>query len=322
MSKTTLTNLVNLQNETTAVNAINQNNSTITTAFENTLSRDGTAPNQMAANIDMNNNRILNLPAPTSNYEPLRSIDATTLAAGNITVSSLPAGGTANQVLTKNSSTNYDVSWQNKGTATTSPTYTVLSSVGSGTYTLPVNCFWIEVEMVGAGGGGWGSGVGATAGAQGSSTAFGTFSCSGGSAGTTQTAGGLPGSVFAVAGQVSFSGQQGGTGNSAVSQAPGGDGGCSPFGGNGKGGVLGGGAGGNAVPNTGSGGGGGGGSSSTTNTGGGGGSGGYIRVIISSPASSYFYSVGTGGSGGLAGTNGAAGGSGGAGFIIVKEYYK
>lgn len=59
--KITLTNLVNLQNETTAVNAINANNAVLTAALNNTLSRDGTAPNQMQSNLDVNGNQILNL---------------------------------------------------------------------------------------------------------------------------------------------------------------------------------------------------------------------------------------------------------------------
>lgn len=107
--KVVLTNLVNLQNETTAVNAINNNNNAITIAMDNTLSRDGTLPNQMLAQLDMNSNRIINLPLPVSHFEPLRVID---VPGNGITVSPLPAGGTAGQVLEKNSSTNFDVSWQ------------------------------------------------------------------------------------------------------------------------------------------------------------------------------------------------------------------
>lgn len=60
MSKITLTPLVNLQNETTAVNAINANNAIIQAAFDNTLSRDGTSPNQMDASLDMNSSQIIN----------------------------------------------------------------------------------------------------------------------------------------------------------------------------------------------------------------------------------------------------------------------
>lgn len=49
---------------------INGNNAEIETAFDNTLSRDGSTPNQMEASLDMNSNRILNLPAATTNSEP------------------------------------------------------------------------------------------------------------------------------------------------------------------------------------------------------------------------------------------------------------
>lgn len=73
--KITLNNLANLQNENTAVGTINANNDTLETAFDNTLSRDGTSPNQMEAVLDMNSNRIINLPEPTSSDEPVRLID-------------------------------------------------------------------------------------------------------------------------------------------------------------------------------------------------------------------------------------------------------
>lgn len=117
MSKITLNDLTDLQNETTAVNVINSNSSTIETAFDNTLSRDGTSPNQMSSNLDMNSNSILNLPTPTSNFEPIRLIDASTLGSGGtITINPLPAGGTTGQSLVKNSSTNFDTSWQTTGT--------------------------------------------------------------------------------------------------------------------------------------------------------------------------------------------------------------
>ncbi len=72
MSKITLTDLANLQNETTAVNAINANNAVLETAFDNTVSRDGTSPNEMNASLDMNSNRVINLPVPVSSGEPVR----------------------------------------------------------------------------------------------------------------------------------------------------------------------------------------------------------------------------------------------------------
>ena len=59
-----------------------------------------------------------------------------------------------------------------------------------------------------------------------------------------------------------------------------------------------------------------------TNTGGGGGgAGGFVDAIISSPAATYAYSVGSGGSGGSAGTSGHTGGAGAAGYIEVTEFY-
>lgn len=75
MAKLTLDDLANLENETTATSTINANNALIEAALENTLSRDGTTPNQMDANLDMNSRRILNLPAPVSSGEPLRLAD-------------------------------------------------------------------------------------------------------------------------------------------------------------------------------------------------------------------------------------------------------
>lgn len=60
MSKITLTNLANLENETTAVSVINANMAIIQTAMDNTLSRDGTSPNTMGASFDLNGNQLLN----------------------------------------------------------------------------------------------------------------------------------------------------------------------------------------------------------------------------------------------------------------------
>jgi hypothetical protein len=75
MSKVTLNDLASLANEASAIASINSNNTALETAFENTLSRDGTSPNTMGANIDMNSNRVLNLPEPVADQEPLRLID-------------------------------------------------------------------------------------------------------------------------------------------------------------------------------------------------------------------------------------------------------
>lgn len=69
--KINLTDLSNLQNEVTAVAAINGNNNIIEAAVENSISRDGTAPNQMNSDFDMNSNKILNLPNAVSDQEPV-----------------------------------------------------------------------------------------------------------------------------------------------------------------------------------------------------------------------------------------------------------
>lgn len=75
MTKVTLDDLANLTNETSAVNTINENNDRVVAAIDNTLSRDGSTPNQMEANLDMNSNRILNLPAAVSSGEPIRKAE-------------------------------------------------------------------------------------------------------------------------------------------------------------------------------------------------------------------------------------------------------
>lgn len=110
MAKLTLSNLSSLSNETSAITAINANSDLIETAIENTLSRDGTSPNQMSASLDMNSNRILNLPNPLTAAEPLRYEDLSDFVGGG-TVTNIPAGGSSGYVLAKNSNTDYDVHW-------------------------------------------------------------------------------------------------------------------------------------------------------------------------------------------------------------------
>lgn len=80
MAKLTLADLTSLQNQQTAINQINNNSALIETALENTLSRDGTAPNQMGANLDMNGWHINNLPIPSADTDPVRRIDLTNVS--------------------------------------------------------------------------------------------------------------------------------------------------------------------------------------------------------------------------------------------------
>lgn len=110
--KITLGSIASFQNDSTAAAQYNSNNALITVALNNTLSRDGTSPNQMLNTLDMNSFNIVNLPAPLTLNSPLRLSDLNKFISGG-TISALPAGGTLNQVLGKNSSVDFDVSWRN-----------------------------------------------------------------------------------------------------------------------------------------------------------------------------------------------------------------
>lgn len=85
MSKITLSSILNNYFSTTKINS---NFATIQTAIDNTISRDGTGPNQMLAPFDMNGYQIINLPAPTSDNSPVRLQDV----ASNISILQALAG--------------------------------------------------------------------------------------------------------------------------------------------------------------------------------------------------------------------------------------
>lgn len=158
---TNLTTFASLQNDTSATTDLNSNFSAINTALTGCLSILGQAPNQMQSNLDMNQNRLINLPPPVSINEPMRLSDATTLnGGGTITVTSqLPVGGTVNQVLGKNSSTNFDVSWQTLPSAL-SNVFNILNVQvfsSSATYTPTTGMLYCIIECIGGGGAGGGT---------------------------------------------------------------------------------------------------------------------------------------------------------------------
>ena len=64
----TLSDITTGHGTTTKLNA---NFDAIEQAFDNTLSRDGSSPNAMEADLDMNSNQILNLPDATTSSEPI-----------------------------------------------------------------------------------------------------------------------------------------------------------------------------------------------------------------------------------------------------------
>lgn len=72
MAKLTLTDESSGYQTTTQRNA---NYAAIEAALENTLSRDGTSPNSMLSNLDMNSNRVINLAAPTASSDAARWVD-------------------------------------------------------------------------------------------------------------------------------------------------------------------------------------------------------------------------------------------------------
>ena len=200
--------------------------------------------------------------------------------------------------------------------ATVPEQITVYTS-GSGTYTVPANCAYLKIRMVGGGGGGAGSGGGSGAGNAGNGGAGGTstFGSSlisatgGGGGGASSTGGGSGGSgtISSPATGVIFPGVQGtnmGFYNTAVQVYTGNSGGPpTPLGVYGSGGA-----------NVGAGG-------TVVCVGGTGGSAGYVEAVVSSPSATYSYAVGAGGAGGTAGTSGSAGLAGGSGAVYITAYF-
>ena len=108
MAKLTLSDL---SSGSYTVDLLNQNFELIEAAFENTLSRDGTAPNMMQAHLDMNSNRILNLPNASSNGEP-------------VTLAQLNALGTLNLYTPENHVHDWNTQISNKPTTFTPAAHT------------------------------------------------------------------------------------------------------------------------------------------------------------------------------------------------------
>lgn len=128
MAKLTLSDPVNLQNESTFITTIATNNAAIETAMENTLSRDGTTPNTMSASLDMNSNRIINLPAPAADNDPARRIDV-----GNAPgfASAAAASATAAATSATNASTSATNAASSAAAASTSATNAATSETNA-----------------------------------------------------------------------------------------------------------------------------------------------------------------------------------------------
>ena len=262
---------------------------------------------------------------------------------GGTTLYTVIPGSSIVVTLVNNGSSNGTWSALSSGSGTggqpTISTVTLTSHTGgfsanaSGTYTPPSGTKYIKVRLVGGGGGGASSSnasASINAGGSGGDTTFGTslLVANGGAGGASNTNGGAGGTASLGSGPIGLAfiggrGQGGNISGTSGVYTVGGSGASSPFGGAGGGGseVT---AGYNAAINTGSGGGGAGGpspSGGNSTSGGGGGAGGFVDAIITSPSSTYSYSVGTAGTSATAGSGGQASGSGGSGVIIVEEYY-
>ena len=209
------------------------------------------------------------------------------------------------------------------------PTFQIFTS-GNGTYIRPANVKYIRVKMVGGGGGGQASNASPTAwgptGLSGSASYFMNgplfLAAGGGSPGGINGGNGGTNTVTGISSLISIAGSSGNAGQykGVQDDESSGGGGNSFFGGAG-GAVIGYYNGNNAAASSGSGGSGGGLFEAWEgHCGAGGGAGGYLEVIISNPAASYTYFVGSGGSGGVP-TFGTNGGAGASGLIIVEEYY-
>jgi len=70
----------------TGISKLNAHLQIIEDAFENTLSRDGSAPNQMEADIDLNDNQIINTGDPTLGHHVATKDYVDDIAFGNVTV--------------------------------------------------------------------------------------------------------------------------------------------------------------------------------------------------------------------------------------------
>lgn len=92
---------------------INSNFQAIDVALQDAVSRSGQAPNQMDADFDMNGNDILNVDNIDVNTLTIDGVPVSVEVPVGINTDALvPAGGTDGQVLTKLSSTSFDMTWE------------------------------------------------------------------------------------------------------------------------------------------------------------------------------------------------------------------
>jgi hypothetical protein len=94
-----ITTLANLNNPTTATTTINSNFTALQTGFNSALNTTG---DQMLGTLDMNNQQIINLPAPSTVNSPARLVDVVAGSGSGITVPTVGTSGTVVGYLNSN----------------------------------------------------------------------------------------------------------------------------------------------------------------------------------------------------------------------------
>lgn len=110
MAKLVVPTILSSYLSTTELNSVLQD---IATALENTLSRDGTSPNMMTANIDMNSNKIINLPAAVLDGDVPNYGQVKSLGSGYVTQKIERQVATAAQTVVTLTNMNYTVGSNN-----------------------------------------------------------------------------------------------------------------------------------------------------------------------------------------------------------------
>lgn len=103
MAKLVLNDIASLEAQASAIQTLNANAAATEVALENTLSLDGTAPNQMLATLDMNDFRIINLATPISGTDAARLVDISDALSVDATL--VPAmSGNADKIMSNDGS--------------------------------------------------------------------------------------------------------------------------------------------------------------------------------------------------------------------------
>jgi len=132
-------------NNTSILSQTNSNFATIQTALTDAVSRSGQSPNNMTSSLDMNNNQIINLPAPSTVNSPARLIDV----VSNPTIT-VPGTGTSGHTVPFLDGNN---TWSGTNTFnnTTSIPF-VQTGIGAVAKTVDAKLkdFWVSVKDFGA----------------------------------------------------------------------------------------------------------------------------------------------------------------------------